>query len=483
MALFFPHPFFNWKLQRRSFLILVQGKRSVPLIINLLMLDTITPLCTKTTKTNQNNTTIPSMPPCAPQATYHRSNLIAGTSSRRVIFPTLYEDSASPPTTPLPEMIVAIPLQIKKDFVSSTPPSLSLPPTKTMLRPPLSQLLVGLPEGVTPPRRLISRRSILTRFPPLSLDQQFPEPTKPRELVSILRASSFCSTTSTSCSTDSTSTQSLSASFRTRPQTPIRRSSSEPGHNANRIQFDPRIWIREFERSPEEQDSTWYNDDDMDRFKRHAVALIMACKDRLAPQFIPTGTGRTVSTSRGNGAFYTHSALATEWEENLITKAMQNDRYRATVAQQEIKRILLVDPHDICISLFSKAFLTLLPKVEIVSASSAAEAMEQLALQPFDVLVVEERLQPFFLQQQKQPQKSGSDLFQTLQHLVLRPSLWIGVSAHLSKDQSALEQSGADFCWGKPPPKMTAELRNQLLQALLLKRGKKDFCRDLFGPV
>lgn len=427
------------------------------------------------------------MPPCAPTSTYQRNNNKHSSGTRRVIFPTLYEDAASP------EMMeaVTVPLDSKLEIPTLAPASLTLLTNHHLPHPCPPPPNLDIPEGPTPPRPSCTRRSILLgRFQPLPINQQFPVPKKPTQLVSILRATSFGGTaTNTTCPKKDSSTQSLMDSIRTCPPKPIRRSSSEPGRSKNHIQFDPRIWIREFERAPEEQDCTWYNEDDLERFKRHAMALVMACKERLAPQIIPTGTGRTMTTRRGgkSSAFYTHSALAMEMEDNSLTLAMHNEQYRAMVAQQEIQRILIVDPHDICITLFSKAFRTLLPHVQIVTASSASDALEQIALHAsasFDILVVEERLQTPLKQQHQQ---SGSDLFKTLlqlqQHNMTLPhsaSLWIGVSAH-PKDRSTLEESGADLSWGKPPPKMSVDLRNQLLQALLMKRGKKEFSRELFG--
>ena len=425
------------------------------------------------------------MPPCAPQSTYLRNNNKHSSGTRRVIFPTLYEDAASHS----PEMMeaVSVPLDTKVEG----PPSASSSCTLTNHHPCPPPLKIEIPEGSTPPRFACNRRSILGRYQPLPIIPQFPVPKKPTQLVSILRATSFGGTgTNTPCPKKDASSQSLLGPIRTCSQKAIRRSSSEPGRTKNHIQFDPRIWIREFERAPEEHDCTWYNEDDLERFKRHAMALILACKDRLAPQIIPTGTGRTMTTRRAgkSSAFYTHSALAMEMEEHSLTKAMHNEQYRAMMAQQEIQRILIVDPHDICITLFSKAFRTLLPHVQIVAASSASDALDQIALQPsssFDILVVEERLQTPL--QQQQHQQSGSELFKTLQQLEQHnmtsshsTSLWIGVSAH-PKDRTLLEKNGADMCWGKPPPKMSIELRNQLLQALLLKRGKAEFSRELFG--
>lgn len=51
----------------------------------------------------------------------------------------------------------------------------------------------------------------------------------------------------------------------------------------------------------------------------------------------------------------------------------------------------------------------------------------------------------------------------------------VGVSANLEKDRDALQESGADFVWSKPPPPMGTNLRNQLLGALISKRqGSND---------
>lgn len=508
--------------------------------------------------------------------------------------------------------------------------ALEIPEGATPPRTSILHNMVGLPNTACSRRSILSRYQlpVPVNFFPLpssssSNEEAHPQavstpPPPARELVSILRHRSFgggspnssspASTTTTDTSTstptsknpcassvpsleslheseDSQSSLETAASSSSktktkipRPNNVIRRSSSEPGkrtspssqqHRMSRIHFDPRIWIREFERSPEEQDCTWYNDEDMERFKRHALALIMA-RDHLlqtqaSQQIMSTGTTRTILTTttpsssssftRGvagrakAAAFYTHAALTLDGEKpssstnnsssnddddddvdhrHLLSQALQKDPYRTVVAQQEIRRILLVDPHDICITLFRKAFTTLLPKVEIVAASNATQALELIAgataaaarssnskQAPFDILVVEERLQPLFHDKNRQDNKnndktaslsSGSNLFMSLasisrNHSHQRPSqkennkttdttnnkksaaLWIGVSAHLNKDLPSLEAAGADLCWGKPPPKMSNDLRNQLLKALLLKRGQMEMVQELFGDA
>lgn len=53
-----------------------------------------------------------------------------------------------------------------------------------------------------------------------------------------------------------------------------------------------------------------------------------------------------------------------------------------------------------------------------------------------------------------------------------RPSLYIGVSLFLSDDGPKFLKSGADLIWGKPPPKIDENLRNNLVTSLLKKRGE-----------
>jgi len=340
----------------------------------------------------------------------------------------------------------------------------------------------------TPPRRVsLSSRSPLGRYqqttsstfymdaPQNKIVRVSSEPSKP--LVSILREASFVSMSHglNIESLSSESSQSLNHVERFLSKRPlgaphIRRSRSEPNNSRNsKIHFDPRIWIREFERSPEEQEETWYSSQDMNRFKRHAMALIIS-------QDLPTA--KRILQGSSNRAVFTHKALAEESGQGELISALQNDRYRTMVAQQEMKHVLIVDPHDICVRLFERAFTTLLPHVKIVGVTSAQQAMSQLACRKFDVILVEERLQTTFHLQKRQ--HSGSDFFRTI-HAIASSSLWIGVSAHLPKDRAALEASGVDLCWNKPPPKMSMDLRNDLLQRLLVKRGHDEFAQELFG--
>lgn len=59
----------------------------------------------------------------------------------------------------------------------------------------------------------------------------------------------------------------------------------------------------------------------------------------------------------------------------------------------------------------------------------------------------------------------------TSQEAYIRFSLLIGVSAYLAQDQKKLKQSGADFVFGKPPPEINFDLRNDMLKVLMKKRN------------
>jgi len=182
-----------------------------------------------------------------------------------------------------------------------------------------------------------------------------------------------------------------------------------------------------------------------------------------------------------------------------------------TLLRQEIRRILMVDPHDIFLALFSKRLQQALPHVTIVTAHSSEEALQVLRQpqqQPFDVIITEERLSLFHRHSSLQfsnlantnasssissptmdskPQTpapaSGSALIGHLkQHCSqqYQHSLLIGVSAHWPSDHLIMQQSGADYCWSKaPPPTFHQNLLEELLHTLLLKRGKHDLAKAL----
>ena len=279
-------------------------------------------------------------------------------------------------------------------------------------------------------------------------------------------------------------------------------STDNKGTNAG-VKFDPRIWVREFQRSDEESE-IWYTADDLERFKRHAVALIMA-RTNLESELIPTGTGRMVqkAPSQACKAFFTHAALRLDAsdddgreEEEMLKKEVR----RIDTAKSELENVLIVDPHDICLTLFTKALKALLPHVNISTARTSEEALRHISSRgskQYDLILVEHRLKLFHRQNirsaatdekgvlsasaSSSEYHTGSELILALRQLdATRNTLFIGVSAHMDKDKPSLRKSGANFCWAKPPPRLDQELLNRLLKCVLEKRGKTELAKDLF---
>ncbi|KAL3793348.1 hypothetical protein HJC23_003858 [Cyclotella cryptica] len=305
-----------------------------------------------------------------------------------------------------------------------------------------------------------------------------------------------------------------------------------------KISFDPHIWVYEYkDDKPEFErngDGKWFTEDELAQFKEDAIQrirqrnmkMISAGSGRVA--LVPGVTARNLTSSpiptlsSGNprmsssSIVFTHPALGLEDEfdpdgcnskEGLIRDALS----------REMRNVLVVDPHDAFLVLFTKCLKFIIPHVSVATARSGEEAVARIqaaqkafptsdggAVHGFDIILVEERLHPCnnmlsmssnaakqsagddSIQRQRKL-TSGSSLIHSIvdqeqdirnrvrnahpsQQLPIRFSLLIGVSAYLSEDKTRLEQSGADFVWGKPPPEMNSKLRNDILKVLMRKR-------------
>ena len=156
--------------------------------------------------------------------------------------------------------------------------------------------------------------------------------------------------------------------------------------------------------------------------------------------------------------------------------------------RQEVRQVLVIDPHDIFLQIFSKRLQKALPHVRLLTAHSAEEALQMMdSSHAFDMIVTEERLSLFHRQQQhgqdNKPITSGSALLQHLQRYhakLCSNALLVGVSAHWQIDHAKMEQSGADFCWKKvPTPDLSLSVLEELLYCLLEKRGKHELAKSL----
>lgn len=285
-------------------------------------------------------------------------------------------------------------------------------------------------------------------------------------------------------------------------------------------------------------EKTWYSHSEIDRFKHEAIMRIrnwtLKRRKRTMPdEIISTGTGRVIT--RGAGvpvaknlrALYTNPALRSDAEDDEEDFYSMADR-RNQELLKEIRTVLIVDSHDIFLSLLAKDIKSMLPHVKVVTAYTVQEASHRMdtakaiegnkCTHGFDLVVIEERLMqrigryrsislPTNVEQSKTEPSSGSSLIQRIAHQVKKLSntdeadvksdkstvnhsndnghrvpLVIGISAYLQQDGKKLKDSGADIVWGKPPPRMDESLRNEILRLIMMKRNRS-IVSQVFGHI
>ena len=169
------------------------------------------------------------------------------------------------------------------------------------------------------------------------------------------------------------------------------------------------------------------------------------------------------------------------------------------ILAQEMQHVLIVDSSPMTLKLFRRQVLCIFPHVHIDLALSGEEALDKVGRLDsglnYDLIIVEEHLQHD--DSAESLDLTGSELLRLLNEMETsvnnndkqkverskpsskkpgsRTSLKIGVSVSLGEDCESLRKGGADIFWSKPPPKPSDALRNQVMNALLNKRGKSVF--------
>ncbi|GAX23567.1 hypothetical protein FisN_12Hh130 [Fistulifera solaris] len=315
------------------------------------------------------------------------------------------------------------------------------------------------------------------------------EPQKVKKHPSILRSSSYGTARKQSNEVEKVSSiesdiPSLASSDTSDNQSPVSdnvcpddlRSPRPISHpQATRdVVFDARVLVREFSRSEEEALCIWYTAGEMHAFKLEATRRIMAF---TRTEIIPTGTGRVIErqiTPTATKALFSHAALRADAIDLTFPALDSLNEIRPPEARKSIKRILIVDPHDICLKLFAKAFQHAIPDAVISTCKTSEEAFKQVLKTTFDLIIVEERLKLFHRQQPGvcgNANASGSLLLQRFAAIAKNRPVLVGVSAHLPEDSKRLKEVGkADLLWSKPPPPLSTELLAQLDSILESKR-------------
>ena len=322
-----------------------------------------------------------------------------------------------------------------------------------------------------------------------------------------------------------------------------RHASVEAFQHSKRCSFDPHITVFQFPISQYESKGgeKWFTADELAEFKQEAIQRIRLRSMKV----IPTGTGRALAISpTQNGAnkeksgkasgsvFFNHPALGCD-EELDPGSELSKEWQLHTDLSKEIRNILVVDPHEIFLALFTKSLNHIIPHAagkylpwymysnmfyrinfglptllscSVATAKSTKEALSRIeaakrAFPPtdrgatlgFDIIIIEERLKlpaqqlasGIYKSHDQHSQTAGDDSSQQfdmtsgsslIRYLTkgdsadsMRLTLIVGVSANKT-DHTKLKHAGADCVWGKPPPKMNSTLRNDLLKLLIKKR-------------
>ena len=159
---------------------------------------------------------------------------------------------------------------------------------------------------------------------------------------------------------------------------PSRHDSLEFLGGNRRVSFDPHItvhefWVTCFERRG---GAKWWNEYELEEFKREAIQRI---RSRSAT-IVPTGTGRAlaiptrdvgggrvrpvVAGGGGGGISFNHPALGCEDEydpRDSCARASSRDGAILGHLSQEIRNVLVVDPHEVFLTLFRKSLKHIIP--------------------------------------------------------------------------------------------------------------------------
>jgi len=281
------------------------------------------------------------------------------------------------------------------------------------------------------------------------------------------------------------------------------------------ITFDPQVSVREYRKNPEDlKSSTWWSSTELNGFKDAAIAQFLQ-EQKVVDRSEPSNRDRNlgeIPTPRV--MFYNCPIMGIYGQMGDPKQNIQQSYLRQS--QLEFQSILIIDPHDIFLRLFTKSFKIIFPHVDITTARNNMEALDQInlkksqypvakggAVHGFDIILAEERLEglkygrstvsdngidqfhgnKFFFNEK--PILSGSNLFERLSleeeekrkawlptsNSKFRFSLFIGTSAHVREDEWKLQKSGVSFVWGKPPPRMDFSLLVTMVKAIMEKRN------------
>lgn len=287
------------------------------------------------------------------------------------------------------------------------------------------------------------------------------------------------------------------------------------------VHFDPTITVRECvgeDTFDPDQESNWFSEHELKSFMvetvnlchNSAISAVRAYslphvkKAYMAAQDAGVKCPVLSTTHPEYRALYADPVLHVTDEEAVVH---DGSKMFFKIMAKEMRSVLIVDNCQSTLKLFRRHILCMFPHVQVDTAMSGEDALDKIEVDTkrvglnYDLVVVQERLQQCLSEETNKKELldlTGSELLQlmnemeasatsnsngTTQEQAMKPSkkssrrsLKIGVSVSLGEDcESLRNKGGVDLFWSMPPPKPSNGLRNQIMNALLSKRGKSIF--------
>lgn len=337
----------------------------------------------------------------------------------------------------------------------------------------------------------------------LCIGQSSPNPTTSQNQFSVGPLPFLDDDTSESCDNIDTNATSRVVNVKRRP--------------TSMVHFDPTITVHECVVEVDSISSdcgNWFSENELRAFLHETMNICRSSAMNAHKAYCLPEVKKAYDTAHEVGikcpvlssTYSTHRALFAEevlhaTDEDAIVHDGSFKFFQ--LIKEEVQRVLIVDTSLSSRKLLRRHILAMFPHAHIDVASSGEDVLDKIDVCydrgciNYDLVVVEEHLHQcdedatatsisFNL--------TGSELLRLLNEmediavigletcdkpsrkLDSRKSLKIGVSVSLGRDCLSLRhKGGADIFWSKPPPKPSNLLRNQVLNALLSKRGSAVF--------
>ena len=180
----------------------------------------------------------------------------------------------------------------------------------------------------------------------------------------------------------------------------FRQSESSASDRERTVKFDPRIVITEF---LDDQERAWFNDDDLNRFKRETLMLAqhyMMLHPEVADEY-NTPTIDPITGKVRKKALYAMPGLCSTDGLDAFGSSAEIER----LLKNAVRKILIVDPNKSILELFRKSIQEMFPTANITLVQTGEEALRlyetELERQKnlwdghnrgFDIVIVEEQL-------------------------------------------------------------------------------------------